>query len=188
MNNDIFVFLDVDGVLNNQSTFNRSPYGFIGIDDENLRILGDLLDQIENVKIVLSSSWKICWRNHKKPNKDGKYLIKALNYIGYQISDFTQDIVGQPFYRCDNTRGDGIKRYLESHEHKNYLILDDESFDFVNCGLSRHFCHTNWSTGFFKEDIAKCLKIVNSNLADFESNIQLNLNNKQEIHKGREVE
>lgn len=164
-----FIFLDVDGVLNNQETKERSPDKFIGIDKKNLAVLKEFLDSVKNPAVILSSSWKICWKNHGRPNKEGRYLIDNLTSIGHEIKDFTIDCEGEPFYKVGWKRGTGIRNYLEKNEHIDYIILDDEAFNFYNCGLSKHFVQTDWKTGITASDKQKALKILSKHYKDFKT-------------------
>lgn len=184
----VFVFLDVDGVLNNKNTKEKSPDGFTGVDIKNLYILKKILSNIRNPEIILSSSWKVCWKNHGKPNKEGKYLIDSLYHIGYMIHGFTEDTEGEPFYHVSWNRGEGIKRYLEEHPHKNYLILDDEQFDFYRCWLEKHFLHTNWRTGLVETDIKKAAFIVNRKRRDFTNNYHAGENASKKTHRGKGID
>lgn len=162
-----FVFLDIDGVLNNQNTIERSPDKFIGIDHGNLSVLKKLLSLIGDPSIILSSSWKVCWKNHGRPNKEGRYVIDNLRSIGYEIDGFTCDFPYDPFYHVGWTRGDGIKRYLKDNPHKNYIIFDDEPFDFYHAGVSKHFVQTDYKTGLQDSDIKTALDILRTENVDF---------------------
>ena len=50
------IFLDVDGVLNNAYTTDRIK-GYIGIDDNKVRLLKQIVDYFD-AKIILSSTWR----------------------------------------------------------------------------------------------------------------------------------
>lgn len=166
-----YVFLDVDGVLNNMHTFNKSPHGFTGIDDENLRILGDILAEIDAhqpvdnpCQIILSSSWKVNWRLQKgHPNKDATYLNKALRYINHPIKDYTQDYPDRPFYEISGRRGYGIRMFLEKHPYTNYLVLDDETFEFKAEDVWDHVLQTDWRTGLSEVDYEAVITFLNGN-------------------------
>ena len=54
------VFLDVDGVLNTVSTKERSPMGYIGIQEDKIRVLHTILTD-NNAALVLTSPWKRTW-------------------------------------------------------------------------------------------------------------------------------
>lgn len=51
------IFLDIDGVLNNNYTKERSPSGFISIDGTSMPLLKELVDK-SHAAIILSSSWR----------------------------------------------------------------------------------------------------------------------------------
>ena len=66
-----YVFLDIDGVLNDDNTTEKSPTGFTGIDDTLLQNLKDLIEETK-AEIVLTSTWKeVIW---PRPNRDGKLI------------------------------------------------------------------------------------------------------------------
>lgn len=51
------IFLDIDGVLNNESTHSRIN-GHRGLDPRNVRELNRLVETVPGVKLILSSSWR----------------------------------------------------------------------------------------------------------------------------------
>ena len=53
----IWVFLDVDGVLNCRSTEDITPNGFTGVEDKKIALLADFVHET-GAKIVLTSTWK----------------------------------------------------------------------------------------------------------------------------------
>ena len=57
------VFLDIDGVLNDDNTTEKTPQGFIGIDDEKVIFLKKICDKLK-ATIVLSSDWRDCVYNN----------------------------------------------------------------------------------------------------------------------------
>ena len=71
--------------------------------------------------IVLSSDWK----EMKPTQEDYLYLVSKLEKFGLNISSHTND--------QKHNRGEGIVNYLQEHpEIKEYVILDDCKFDFVD--------------------------------------------------------
>ncbi len=119
--NHFAVFLDVDGVLNTETTCKKTPNGYKGIDNARVEILAKIIDKIGGGDIVLSSDWK----EMKSTDDDYIYLVDKLALYGLKIAAQTQDIT----YKCK--RGAGIKAYLEEHtEIEEYIILDDNKFDF----------------------------------------------------------
>src|SRR4051812_43157756 len=50
-----YLFLDIDGVLNNHVKMDN---GYCGIDARRMRLLGQLVDRVPRVKIYLVSAWR----------------------------------------------------------------------------------------------------------------------------------
>lgn len=121
-----YIFLDVDGVLNAGSTEERTPEGYVGVEDRLILLLKKLVDKY-NAKIVLSSTWKEEWeKDYESCKVDAKYLVDKLKNFGLSIEDKTLDPFGS--FR----RGLGIRTWLKENAKESYefLILDDEYFDY----------------------------------------------------------
>ena len=141
---DKVIFLDVDGVLNFSGSKARFQ-GFIGIDNKKVKLLAKLVNATGAI-IVLSSSWKHHWdKNPEYCDKFGTYLNKKLLQENLTIFDKTYD-------RKKWCRGEGIKKYIEEHNIKNFVVLDDEVFDFEDYET----IFQNWiQTDYFKEGITE---------------------------------
>ena len=63
------IALDIDGVLNCDTTKARSPSGYIGVSDKLIKRLKKIVDDT-GAKIVLSSDWRI----DREESKDFRYL------------------------------------------------------------------------------------------------------------------
>lgn len=121
LHSSFVVFLDVDGVLNTRTTCQSTPDGHVGIDDARVVTLAKSIETYGGGDIVLSSDWK----NKSPADNDYIYLTSKLAKYGLKISGHTKD-------RCCK-RGAGIADYLADHpEIKEYVILDDCTFDFRN--------------------------------------------------------
>ena len=119
--NRFVIFLDVDGVLNSRTTVKRSPKGYTGIDDARVTVLANVIKKFGGADIILSSDWK----NLKEDNEDYIYLLSKLKKDGLTIAGKTKDYM--------NKRGAGILEYLKEHpEIEEYVILDDNTFDFMD--------------------------------------------------------
>lgn len=115
------MFMDVDGVLNTNTTVQRTPEGYHGVDAARVEILSKTIAMMGGGDIVLTSDWK----NLEPANEDYKYLLSELSKYGLSISAHTKD---EKRYR-----GAGIKAYLKNHpEIEEYVILDDCEFEFDN--------------------------------------------------------
>ena len=94
-NEKTILFLDVDGVLNCQTTTETSPSGMIGIGDVQLNFLKELIDKTNSL-IVLSSTWRLEFDENLNPKTDdAKYLIEKLNEKNLKIYDMLRKEMNQ---------------------------------------------------------------------------------------------
>ena len=148
-------FLDVDGVLNSSSTTELSPEGYIGVDNDKIAILAKIVESL-NMKIVLSSDWKLSFTTKK--DKDADYLKEKLQNYWLDIFDFTPDISAR-------LRGLEISNWLDNHEVDKYIILDDNIFEFaIYPELSRHVIRTNENENdiFAANGVFDCVALSNN--------------------------
>ena len=130
------IFLDIDGVLNCQSS-KSSCNAMLGIDDDKVRRLKKIIENT-NAKIVLISSWKNDWQNIYKEQQGymANYLDKKLKRQGLAIMDKTEgDSVN---------RGRGIIDWLDGKKIESFVILDDEDFDYQEVGISDRVVKTSF--------------------------------------------
>lgn len=129
------IFLDVDGVLNNDDTKERCM-GFTGIDPEKVKLLKYIVD-MTGAEIVLTSTWKYGWFPVDKSRNDefGTYLDDALAAAGLCAIAKTED--------AGEDRGTGIINYLATHPAEAWIVLDDIFFnDFRTTGVEKHLILT----------------------------------------------
>lgn len=160
---EFFIFLDVDGVLNatkliallhdiQPTQFKElSPNGYTGVEQKYIQVLKDIVVAYESkgyeVSIILSSDWKDGFEFHRTSegmevlydecDEDAQYLIDNLAEQGLYITDKTPDV------SVKRARGQEIIAWLNAHDmdesYENYLILDDNEFDFTeHIGLREH--------------------------------------------------
>ena len=157
------IFLDVDGVLNNQrhilalyellgdKTFRRFRkfYGQTILDYKCCDLVRKLAEK-KDAKIVLSSSWRLS-------DKHTKIVEDELDTEIYGITP-----------HLGTQRGYEIKQYLKQHnEVNNYVIIDDDS-DMLEEQMS-HLCLVNREVGFTRKDYRKCMEILrNGNKEDID--------------------
>ena len=114
------IFLDIDGVLNSESTKSNTDLDF--------RYIMNLKQLVEVTKadIVLSSSWlnffEVDGDYFYPVSRRGYWLTDALAEVGLEI----KGLLHKP-YAFEKLRGDYIADYLDSHDYDNFIILDDES-------------------------------------------------------------
>ena len=82
------IFLDIDGVLNCQSSKSRCGV-YVGIDADKVARLREIVDET-GAKIVLSSSWRTEWFKDEDFNTEtGKYIDRKLKRERLAILDKT---------------------------------------------------------------------------------------------------
>ena len=152
----IFLDIDQDGVLNNEHSKSRCC-GFVGIDNDKVKRLKRIVDTT-GAKIVLCSSWKEDWEPVDKDCQPemGNYIDRKLKREGLRIIDKTMDLY--------LNRGEGIINWANSHAVKDFVILDDETFDYAAHGLiPRHVetCFDSENGGLQDEHVEKAIQILN---------------------------
>ena len=149
-----YIFLDIDGVLNNSKTVTRSPDGYVGISDNLCKRLEKII-KTTNAKVVLTSSWKDC-----SSPQDLVYMRKRLKrHLALPV--------GQTSEKNPELRGTGIREYLKNHPCDEYVILDDYSFNFDEEGLREHVVLTNEEKGLTNDDVERAIKILNGDLSAY---------------------
>ena len=148
------IFCDVDGVLNNTVTKERSPSGYTGVSKDLIRNLRAIVRRT-GAKLVLSSDWRLV-RDDPVHGRDYRYLKRKLYFTGLlSVTDHTDDISW-------NKRGCEIRKYLKDHpEVTEYVILDDLPFpDFLANGLLGHLVLTDRKKGLTETDAERAVRIL----------------------------
>lgn len=136
------IFLDVDGVLNSQSLFEKCKEDLVPIDEENIKYLKKIVDAT-GASIVLSSSWRYGWAEHSDDVQDWcRLLVDTLEKYELKIIDKTE-------YLSNGRREDEIKDWLEksSEPVENFVILDDGDYDWQRHGYEKYLVKTDFCTG-----------------------------------------
>lgn len=152
------IFLDIDGVLNYRGCKARSATGCLGIEEEKVKLLQDLVGRTDAC-VILTSTWKTDWFRTQYIEdlpKDGQYLMRQLGEYRIFILDKTED----PSWA---QRGQGILDFIENSKYnvEQFVILDDESFDFTELGLDNRFVKTSFTDGLLPEHVEKAVCILN---------------------------
>ncbi len=130
----MIVFLDIDGVLNKHE---KLASGYCGIAQEQVTNLNKLLDDLPNLKIVISSAWRYLILRGDMTLKGFESLllvhgIKCYGRVaGHTVAD--GDICDEPDHFGIEAwkevglkmRATQIKRYLEMNEIISFVVLDD---------------------------------------------------------------
>lgn len=145
-----YVFLDVDGVLNSKHT-KEGMNQIAVLDVKNLKAFKQIMNAFyekygrENVKIILSSSWRAGttgyidrFGNYHINDKERRFLDNTLKVFDLYIDDETPEDIG---------RGKEISMYLAGHldDLEGYVVFDDYLFsDFKQFYITRHLVKTSY--------------------------------------------
>lgn len=122
------IFLDIDGVLNSDVTFNYTPH--IHMDKFCVKCLVEALEKIKDIKVVISSSWRC--------RDIERFIISLLNLKVYNIflpilPFLHEDWATKKIWEGSSKtrRGREIREWLSRHpEVTRYLCIDDDT-DFL---------------------------------------------------------
>ena len=153
------IFLDVDGVLNNENTKASAPSGCMGVEDKLISKLVKIVTETD-AKIVLTSDWKIGWESFDiYCSEDAKYLNRKLKKYGLKISSKTYD--DHVYDRFFEDRGKGIHKFLEKVQNvESYVVIDDHTFTDFDDEIMSHLVLTDYKIGLTDEDVAKVISIL----------------------------
>ena len=155
------IFLDIDGVLNCSTTKDLCEF-YTGIEDKKVAILKQIVDATD-AKIVLISTWRYTWNKdpkHKSEQEElATYLDEKLAAQGLTIFDKTDnEAIG---------RGQGIIDYIDNLKAngvdvEEFVIIDDEMFDYKATKLTNHLIQTGYKDGLTKKHIRHAIEKLNT--------------------------
>lgn len=144
------LFLDFDGVITH-------PGSRWNIDLEKVKLLEQLIENT-GAKIVVSSSWRHGTRNAEE---FVKYRVLNSSHTPKELDEnslFLKSIIDVTDSNgC--SRGDEIKRWVDSHDVESYVILDDDS-DMLEEQLF-HFVQTDGWYGMSDRTVYLATQILN---------------------------
>lgn len=158
-----YIFLDIDGVLNNETYFDEcfDRHKVKGIMSMNcfpfdpkclnnlMQLNQELQKQNYNVKIVLSSTWRL--------NNTDVAIVNS------RLAEYGMRIFAETIYLNSGNRGLEIREFLTSEKWckpANYLILDDEISDIAKEFGEKHIINTNFQTGFDNKKLQEAIQKV----------------------------
>ena len=144
----MYVFLDVDGVLNTESDWGRKVYSLNG---DCVAAFCRLLSCLHEPKVVLSSTWRNGIARDGTTAVHIDDLLKALESAGIMSLDKTG-------VAPDGSRTKEIDYYLRRHPEDRYIILDDDPNLFDRKESTPHLYLTSSKIGLTEEDVKKILK------------------------------
>lgn len=155
------VFLDVDGVLVYNDYENLSTFD---IDIEKVKLLKEICDKT-NSSVVISSSWREYHGNHSSCytilrnilNANGIDVIDDTPYIEPKLEDLIYFKV-----KHGTGRAAEIQKWIKDNSPDNFVILDDEDFDWKDYGYDNHWVRPTWfgDGGLQREHVDKAIEIL----------------------------
>ena len=154
------IFLDIDGVLNNMNYWNEcfKRHHIKGImsmhcfpfDPKCLNNLMKLNQELQkqnyNVKIVLSSTWRL-----------NQVDIEIVNS---RLAEYGMRIFATTISLSSGNRGLEIKNFLDNEKYEkaeNFLIIDDEIKDIQEQFEEKYIIHTDFNTGFDSKKLQQAI-------------------------------
>lgn len=145
------IFLDVDGVLNCETTQELTREGVRFVENRLVERLKRIVDET-GAEVVLSSDWRYD-RDYEECNGDYLELKSKLAEYGIEFYGFTPVILHED-------RGYEIDRYLAEHkEVEKFVILDDRCDMYPHL---RRLVRTNWESGLKDEDVEEAIWLLNN--------------------------
>lgn len=121
-NHQKYLFLDIDGVLNSFDDYKMTGKEFLEklndisfiLSEKQIKLLNRIIKEY-NPKIVLSSYWRT------------RYKLEEINKM-FKDNGFLGQIIGMTDENGEEhkERWSQIKRYINKHKIKNFIILDDD--------------------------------------------------------------
>lgn len=149
-NKNIIIFLDIDGVLNNEIFLLKSG-GVEAFDPDNVKILNKLIKET-NASVVISSTWRIGHSLH--------WLQTMLEKVGFE---YPERIIGATISNSKGQRGDEIDMWLRQLHIDAFVILDDDDDMSV---VQDKLVQTSFNTGLLEEHIEMVKKIIDEQLSE----------------------
>ncbi len=144
----MYIFLDVDGVLNTSTDWGRRIYS---LDPACVMAFCKLIKALPDPKVVLSSTWRNGIARDGTTAVHIDDLMHALRPAGITVLDKTG-------VAPDGSRSKEIEHYLRRHPADEYIILDDDAELFDRGDKTPHLYLTSVETGLTDRDVVKILK------------------------------
>lgn len=146
----MYIFLDVDGVLNTEADWARKVFS---LDSKCVESFCKLLNSLNDPKVVLSSTWRNGIARDGTTAVHIDDLIKALEPAGIKSLDKTG-------VASDDSRTREIEHYLRRHTTDEYIILDDDPELFDQRENTPHLYLTSSKTGLTDTDVKRILTLL----------------------------
>lgn len=151
------LFLDVDGVITHQHFKDKER---ADLDPEKIKLVARIVKDT-GAFVVLSSSWRLGY-DQQTETKDWDYkaLEQELAKEGVEIYDITTHIGWSSTLPWRRIRPLEILDWLSTHDVEEYVIIDDDEWEFETYGMAGRWVHTSTDLGIGCSDMAAALKIL----------------------------
>lgn len=173
------VFLDVDGELTYSDYDNKET---ANIDVEKVKLLKEICDKT-NAKVVISSSWRgwegytpriyhilidILTSNDIEVLGDTPHLPTEFENRSELPKILSMDDMAKLKLKHGTGRAAEIQKWISEHDVDNYVILDDEDFDWSDYGYDKHWVQPTWfgDGGLKREHVDKAIEILRGETND----------------------
>lgn len=156
------IFLDIDGVLNNDYT-KECVAGYTFVDDEKILLLKEIIDQT-GAKIVLSSTWRRGWECKEQitePTPSDVQDIRLFDALVEKLKEY--DIELMSYTEDFGLRGEEIDKWLSEWRGElieSFIILDDMGGAQLR-PHSRFLVQTGFRDGLMPNHVHKAIKLLN---------------------------
>lgn len=167
------IFLDVDGELTYSDYENKET---ANIDIEKVKLLKEICDNT-GAKVVISSSWRGSERYtpriyHVLINILKTNAIEVLGDTPYISSEFVDMPENDETLSLDELlslqikhgtgRAAEIQKWISEHDVDNFVILDDEDWDWFDYGYNEHWIQPTWfgNGGLKREHVDRAIEIL----------------------------
>ena len=144
----MYIFLDVDGVLNTEADWKRKVYS---LNQSCVDAFCRLVKSMPDPKIVLSSTWR------NGIARDGRTAVH-IDDLRRALEPVYTNVLDKTAVSPDGSRSREIDYYLRRNPQDSYLILDDDPTLFEAGEKTPHLYPTDPKTGLTDIDVPKIIK------------------------------
>ncbi len=144
----MYIFLDVDGVLNTEADWARKVYS---LNSDCVDAFCSLIKSVPDPKIVLSSTWR---NGIARDGSTAVHIDDLMNALRHAYNGELDRTATAP----DGSRSKEIDHYLRRHPEDTYIILDDDPTLFDEGEKTANLYLTNAKTGLTDGDVKKIIK------------------------------
>ena len=146
---EVYLFLDIDGVLNRRSDWDKKFY----MNPECLQAFDELINKLHkkyDLRIILSSTWRFAMSNDESDS-----VLLPLNTV---LHKYHLGIYGSTV-KSNKTRQEEIEYYIRRNGVNKYVILDDDASLFPDRSRINIYL-TDYKTGLSSREVRAVIKSI----------------------------